>query len=283
MISFTGCRFLTGLFAAAALLAGNLAHAAGFEILAPHRAIYDLKLDEASERSGIQSMNGRIVYEISGNECDGMTVRYRFVSNIATNENSFQTDQQTTTFESADGKEFTFLTRTYVDDHPQKAVRGTAIRTSDGLKVELVQPDNRQLDLPDAAFISAHLISLIENAGQGVQFVKQMIYDGSEDADEVVNSSAVIGTPAVYDALLPDEVADAVDSLRDRRAWPVTVSYFDRQSDATATERLPSYEASFLLYENGISRNLTMRYDDYSLSGQLSALEMLPNENCDKY
>ena len=48
----------------------------------------------------------------------------------------------------------------------------------------------------------------------------------------------------------------------------MTISYFEGDPGSTA-EALPAYEASFLLYANGISRNLVMRYPDYSLTGEL--------------
>ena len=107
-------------------------------------------------------MSGHIVYEVTGNECDGMTIRYRFVTNIATAESNYQTDQQTSTFESPDGKEFTFLTKTFVDQRAEATVRGNALRTPSGLKVSLAEPKQRTIDLPDAAFISTHLVTVIE-------------------------------------------------------------------------------------------------------------------------
>ena len=51
------------------------ANAAGFEILAPHRAVYDVVLVNAEERSGIKQMKGRIVFEATGNECEGISIR----------------------------------------------------------------------------------------------------------------------------------------------------------------------------------------------------------------
>lgn len=258
----------------------SIALAAGFEILVPHRAIYDLELKDATERSGVQSMNGRIVYEITGNACEGMAVRYRFVTNIATSDQSYQTDQQTTTFETPDGKEFTFLTRTFVDSRPDNEVRGTAIRKDGSLTVELTRPSARTVELPDAIFISTHLSRLIDHAQSGDRFASHMIFDGSEDADEVVTGSAVIGEARTYDEVLPNEAEDAVSSLRKEQAWPVSVSYFEIGAGAS-TEKLPVYEATFLLYSNGISRNLTMRYDEYALSGQLVGLEILEAGECE--
>ena len=83
--------------------------------LAPHRAVYDLALDKASDRSGITGLAGRMVYEFNGSPCEGYTVKFRFVTQIDTSENSRLTDQQTTTFEDGDGKSFNFVTRTFVD------------------------------------------------------------------------------------------------------------------------------------------------------------------------
>lgn len=256
------------------------ASASGFGLLAPHRAIYELSLKDASERSGIKAMKGRIVYEVTGGKCEGMAVRYRFVTNITTADGSYQTDQQTTTYESPDGKEFNFLTRTFVDERPERTVGGAARRTPDGVKVELNQPEDREVDLPDAVFISTHLADLIGKAQKGEQFVYNNVYDGSDDADEVVASSSVIGNAKVFDQVLSGETENAVDKLKTTEAWPVTISYYDKKADSSS-ENLPIYEASFLLYGNGVSRKLVLRYPDYALSGQLSSLEILEATDCE--
>lgn len=263
----------------AALTPPAMAASAGFGLLTPHRAIYELSLKDASERSGIKAMQGRIVYEVTGGKCEGMAVRYRFVTNITTAEGSYQTDQRTTTYESPDGKEFNFLTRTFVDEIPERTVGGAARRTPEGVKVELNQPIDRELNLPDAVFISTHLVDLIEQAQQGEQFVRNSVFDGSDDADEVVASSSVIGKAKIFDEVLSGETTDAVEKLKTDEAWPVTISYYDKKADASA-ENLPIYEASFLLYGNGVSRKLLLRYPDYALSGQLSSLEILESDDC---
>jgi hypothetical protein len=264
---------------AGALQAVAPAGATGFEILAPHRAIYEVRLRESSDRSGIEGMNGRIVYEITGNECEGLTMRYRFVTNITTSETTYQTDQQTSTFESPDGKEFTFLTKTFVDQRPESVVRGNATRTAQGLTVSLAEPAQRDVILPEAYFISTHLIKVIEQARAGEKFIRAPIFDGSENADEVVMSSTVIGDPAKFPEAGEGESPEAVAKLADIEAWPVTISYFEGKPDKTG-ESLPSYEASFLLYPNGVSRRLVMRYPDYSLEGRLSTFELLDHTPC---
>src|SRR5262245_12207745 len=81
------------------------------QLLAPHRAVYDLALDRASDRSGITGLSGRMVYEFNGSACEGYTVTFRFVTRIDTSDVTRLTDQQTTTFEDGDGKTFSFVTK----------------------------------------------------------------------------------------------------------------------------------------------------------------------------
>ena len=73
--------------------------AADASTLVPHRAVYDLELKDASERSGISGMYGRMVYEFNGSACEGYTVSFRFVTQVDTGEEVRLTDQQTTTYE----------------------------------------------------------------------------------------------------------------------------------------------------------------------------------------
>src|SRR5262245_7878934 len=95
-------RFLALAFAGISASAALPAFAAA--PLVSHRAVYDLALDKASDRSGITGLQGRMVYEFNGSPCEGYTVNFRFVTRIDTDGNSRLTDQQTTTFEDAGGK-----------------------------------------------------------------------------------------------------------------------------------------------------------------------------------
>ncbi len=116
-------------------LAATLAVPAGANAaasLVPHRAVYDLVLDKATDRSGITQLSGRMVYEFNGSACEGYTTNFRFVTKIDTNEASRLTDQQTTTFEDAGGKSFSFVTKSFVDQSLDKEVKGTATVGSEG-------------------------------------------------------------------------------------------------------------------------------------------------------
>lgn len=255
------------------------AFAAGFEILKPHRAVYEVSLKESTERSGIETMNGRIVYELTGNECDGMSVRYRFVSQVNANGEIFTTDQQTASFEAPDGDEYTFLTKSFVNDALDRTVKGVATLEEGATRVKLDSPEERQLELPKAAFISTHLVEVLEHAKDGKAFFRMDVFDGGDGADEVLKTTNVIGQAKVVDEVLEGEKADALSAIRKERAWPVNIGYFDNIID-NSTEGLPVYQVSFLLYDGGISRKLIMSYPDYAIEGKLVALEMLEQEAC---
>lgn len=262
------------------LSTSGFAYAAGFEILAPHRAVYDVKLEKAEERSGIVSMSGRIVYEVKGNECDGLATRFRFVTNVDTGSDTFLTDQQTSTHESADGKEFSFLTKSFVNEIADQVVQGSAVRQGGKLDVSLASPKEQELAFDDAIFVSSHLIAVIEKAKQGEILVSHDVFDGSGAADKVVSSASIIGKARQIDGKLEGEEQPVPDRLDGKTAWPVTVSYFDKDIDQ-ASESLPIYEASFLLYGNGVTRKLTMRYPDYSLNASLKTIEFFESKPCE--
>jgi len=256
-----------------------IASAAGFEIFAPHRAVYDVKLEKAEDRSGIQNMDGRIVYEISGNECEGLSIRFRFVTRINTGRDQFVTDQRTSSFESPDGKDFSFDTKSFVNEQSDQKISGSAKRDNGKIKVQLNGQEPREITLGDGLFSSQHLVDVIQKAKQGESFVSHQVFDGSGDGDAVLRSSSVIGKARVVDEVRDGEKSQSVKPLLSRKAWPITMSYFTQKTGATA-EETPVYEASFLLYADGVTRELQMRYPDYSLDASLTRLEYLEREPC---
>ena len=238
--------------------------------LAPHRAVYDLTLDKASERSGITEIKGRMVYEFGGSACDGYTVNFRFVTQIDTRDSSRVTDQQTTTYESADGKEFNFLTKTFVDQQQEKQLRGTATIDDDQTLVELAEPDPVTVELPASQFPTEHVVEMLGKAREGTNFYETTLFDGSDDADTIMTTSVVIDKPAALAAGAPDRAA--LGALADDRFWPVEVAYFGGVSEGG--EELPKYRISFKLHENGMTRDLTMDYGEFSIRGQLVDLNL---------
>ena len=60
----------------------------------------------------------------------------------------------------------------------------------------------------------------------------------------------------------------------------MTVSYYDRDAKAKEGEQTPIYAIGFELYENGISRALSLDYNDFVLTGRMSTLEIKQAAPC---
>jgi len=266
------------LFAAAVFLVPALA--SSDVTFLPHRAVYDLSLKEASERSGINAMTGRIVYELTGSACEGYAARYRYSTRIYMNGKVLDNDQHSTVFESADGKRFDFITQYYLNGQREQNLRGKAMRNDKGIRVELSKPDARNVELGQALFMNQHLIKIVKAARAGQTFLTKRVFDGSDNGDQLVDTNAVIGKAKHNVGIRAGEPSDIKQKFADRLAWPVSVSYFKTGKVVGGGERLPSYQVSFLLYEDGVSRDLTMRYDDYSLNAVLTKIEYLKSEPC---
>ena len=249
--------------------------------LAQHRAVYDLKLSEASGSSGITGISGRMVYEIRGSACEGYTVRFRYVTQADTRDASQVTDQQTTTFEDADGKSFSFVTKSYTDQNLDKELRGNATRESDGIKIQIDKPETKSVELEPTQFPTQHLVDLISRAKTGETFYETSIFDGSEDADKAMTTTVIVGRQS--NTSNGDPEAKALDGLSGEKFWPVDIAYFDEASEGG--EDTPEYRISFKLYENGLTRDLEMDYGDFVIEGQLVDLAVFEPDaksSCDR-
>ncbi len=244
------------------------AEAASTVTLAAHRAVYDLTLDRADEKSGISGLAGRMVYEFNGSPCEGYTTNFRFVTRIDMDEQPQRlTDQQTTTFEEGDGKSFRFVNKTFVDKELAKEVRGDARLEGGKTIVTLVKPKENKLELRPTQFPTAHMEELIGKAQAGEKFYQTSLYDASEDADRVVATTVVVGKQENA----PDEETKVMGKLGGEQVWPVTIAYFD---DKEKQDGLPIYRINFKLYPNGVTRDLTMDYGDFAMHGKLVKLDV---------
>ena len=254
--------------------AGSLGHATGAG-LAAHRAVYDLTLNEASERSGITGLVGRMVYDFAGSACEGYTVNYRFVTEISTGDDAHVTDMQFTAFEDIRNPTFQFVLRTFVDQALEREVRGSAEAAGDVLAIKLEKPEALALDITPALFPTRHMIEMIEKARNGERIYESRIYDGSNDGDESMITTTILGAKETADST--DTEAPMAGELADEAYWPGSISYFD---EAAQGDALPVYAVTFKLYENGVTRDMIMDYGDYVINGRLAQLDLYEAEPC---
>lgn len=249
-------------------------------ILAPHVAVYDLKLDTQRPSRSVDDATGRIAYDFGGDACDGYTLNFRQVTVLRSSETGDrQIDVRTSQFEDGEGKLFRFKTQSLVGGRVEDRVDGSAERRGDGYRVTMVQPRRERNDIPgDLVFPSEHLKRIIQAAQRGETTFSIKSFDGSDDGKTVYDTLAVIGRRIEPGTSMGLEEAARKPELDALPRWPVRISYFKSgQGEVT-----PSYAISFDLYENGITRQLLLDYRDFRLTGQLVRLDIKAPTACRK-
>jgi hypothetical protein len=248
---------------------------------AAHQAVYDLKLAQ-SQKMSLQSVRGRIVYEFTGSECAGYTTQVRQVTEMDNGEGEVSlNDLRSKTWEAANGKSFTFASTNLINDKPALTVEGSAKRDAKGIEVVLKQPQAKTFRLDaETVFPTEQLRRVVAAARAGQKILELPVYDGSENGEKIYNTLAVIGD-AIPGSVKPPDAAGAEATLANVPRWHVRVSYFDRQSgDKPSGEQTPSYAIAFELYENGISRALTLDYNEFAIAGTMTTLELKQPTAC---
>lgn len=270
---------LAGLLALPHLQIGE-ADAAGRAGILAHRAVYDLSLLEASERSGISGVRGRLVQEVDRIGCEGFTVNYQIVTEYRNREGKAHvSDIRATSWESADGSSFRFSTRQFLNKSLSEETMGRASRGAEGKSGTgvLSKPSEEQFDLaPEVIFPTEHTSRILDAALEGEQFERSLVYDGT-NGKKVFRAVTFVGKERK-----PGEAASdfkGAEVLQNLRSWPVTVSFFE-ETDNPAGEQTPSHEIRFIMFENAVSRDLVLDYGDFSVRGELKDLAAFEREAC---
>jgi hypothetical protein len=253
-------------------------------VLAPHRAVYDLKLSKTHGSRSIEAVRGRILYDFTGNSCDGYALQFRQVSELDSGEGKAAlSDLRSTTWEDAAAKTFRFNSENLVNEQQTDAVDGHAERNGEAVAVSLSKPKEKRFTEPvDAVFPTEHMRRIIVAAREGKSILEFPVYDGSESGEKLYNTLTVIGRAIPAGAKTPDDAGAKIPAMGKLARWPVTISYFERQSEKAEQtgEQTPVYSIGFELYENGISRALTLDYPDFTISGKMTSLEMKQEKPC---
>ncbi len=240
--------------------------------LVSHRAIYDLRLADATGSKAPADASGKISFDFSS-DCGGYNQTLRQVVDLAPGEGEARlSDTRTITFEDAAGADFSFSTARAAEEGGE--VDGHAERGAKGVSIALSRPEPFRLSVqPDVLFPTQHIARVIEAARRGEKVLVARVYDGSDDGKRIFNVTAIIGKPARG----PDADRGAQSpEFRNMTRWPVSAAYFpeDRR------DGLPDYVLSFNLYENGVSTGLKLDYGDFALRGELTRIEFPPATKC---
>ncbi|MGI9463227.1 MAG: cell envelope integrity EipB family protein [Aestuariivirgaceae bacterium] len=247
--------------------------------IAPHRAVYDLSLKNATDRSGISGINGRMVIELNGNSCEGWTINFRMINRYLLQRGLTRlADNRSSSWESGDGLRMHFTQRQFIDNKLQEESRIKVGRDKLGEPGagSMSKPKEEKFNLAsDVVFPMQHQVRLVEAALAGESRERSVVYDGSEGAKAYIAVS-FIGAEKV----ITDQQGKGADALKGQKAWPVSISYFDQSGEQTG-EVTPAYQVSFRMFENGVAGDLVLDYGDFAIKGVLANYEALEQVACD--
>jgi hypothetical protein len=253
-------------------------------LLVPHRAVYDLKLSKSHGSRGIQAVRGRILYDFSGNACEGYDLQFRQVSELDSGEGKAAlSDLRSTTWEDGTAKKFRFSSENKLNDERTDTVDGHAERNAQTVAVDLSKPKEKTFTVPvGAVFPTEHMRRIIAAARESKTIMEFPVYDGSETGEKLYNTLTVIGRPILAGEKPPTDAAAKIPELAKLTRWPVTISYFEKNDEKAeqAGEQTPVYSIAFELYENGISRALVLDYADFTITGEMTSLEIRKEKPC---
>ena len=113
---------------------------------------------------------------------------------------------------------------------------------------------------------------------EGKSILELPVYDGSETGEKVFNTLTVIGREVARADKPLNDASSKIPALANLRRWPVTISYFDKTGNGG--EQTPVYAIGFELFENGISRALSLDYGDFVITGEMSQLDVTEAAPC---
>jgi len=282
----TACRGGAVALAGALLWAGGLAAqaapAANDVAFAPHRAVYDLSLDSSKSGSGVTGVTGRIVYELSGNACEGYAQSMRFVTQTMNQDGEVQTtDLRTSSWEEVPARKLRFSTSTFQNEIPAEQTQGVAKRgqVSGTATVSLVRPQQREAALPgNVYFPIQHSMAIIRAARAGKTILAADLYDGSETGDKIYSTSTAIGRQIKPGEGPKVSLAKGAGDIESVPSWPVSVSYF--QTKPGQGDEVPLYEMSYRFHENGVTSSLSINHGDFAIRGELKELAYFEPSPC---
>lgn len=245
--------------------------------LAPHKALYDIKLVATHSGSQILNISGHMSYEWKPT-CDAFLTDHHFkLFYEYADAPGMRITSDFSTYETADGGRFDYSSRRQRDGEMYQEIRGRANVDQEGGKADYSMPEKISYDLRKGAlFPIGHTMELIRHAKEGKKFYNAEVFDGS-DEEGPIEISAFIGKPAdAAKSVVKNAKID--DSLLKGKAWNVRMAVFPVKDQ----EEESDYEMSMVFLENGIISDMLIEYDDFSVRQRLVALQRIPADSCDR-
>lgn len=246
--------------------------------LAPHKALYDVRLTSSKSGSQILNISGKMFFEWK-QSCEGWISDHRFTLLYEyADAPSMQVSSDFSTFENMDGNSLDFSSRRRRDGEMYQELRGRATLGGKGGaagKAVYSMPEGLDFALaPGTLFPAGHTRALLREILAGRKFFTATVFDGS-DEEGPVEISAFLGAP--IKPFADGKPGPKIDpALVGGRAWKVRMAFFPLGDPKSESD----YEMDVVLHENGIISDMKINYSDFSVVQTLVALDRFEPEPC---
>jgi hypothetical protein len=230
----------------------------------------------SSKSTSIVSVEGQMYYDFS-DSCDAWASDQKFALNyVYADEPEAKMNSQFTSHETKNFSGYDFAVQRTKNGAPEDDFVGSTSRKPDGSGVATFTQPVKTIDLPKGFLLpTQHTIEMIKHGIAGDHIFNAMLFDGS-DGTGATEVNVIIG-----DVIKPD-VNDklAANKLLQSPARKVRLAFFPVDTGKGGDEDQPDYEMTMILHENGVVSSLQIDYDQFSLKGELQAIEAIKTPKC---
>ena len=244
--------------------------------LAPHRAIYEVKLLKSSRGGNVANAHGAISVEWR-ESCHGWNVDQRFKLQLALNGgHNLETDITFSSSELKDGSQYSFNSKTSRNGRQTRHFQGEVARSS--LNVAAIarysQPKRMEISLPRGTmFPMQHTQAILDAAARGEPRISGHFFEGPRPEDSpFLANTMILGGPNKAENGVAGDYGPPIDLMW----WRIRVAFFTGGPDNTT----PDFEIGIDLQKDGIAHVITFDYQEFSLIGELRAVERLHRPYC---
>ncbi len=258
--------------------------APGTLVLASHKALYTVTLTGTHPGSDYLDVSGKMILEFT-DACDAWTTSQKSLLRTVTGEGTEALSHSDfAAWEAKDGSDYKFSSR-QTQDGDTSEFRGRAKRNGpgDAGTADYTKPEKATYKLPPHfLFQTAQQVRLIDYARKGGHFLSGDMFDGSEGGGASHFNAVVLKTPP------KDSAASLKNPLLDSPIHRVRIAFYppagtqdssDRQTAGDSNEE-PEYEMTMTVHDNGVVSDYDYDYQDFSVHGQLQAIQVLPRPHC---
>lgn len=247
------------------------------EVLAPHKAIYNIEMISRRSSSQILNIHGQMYFSLLPS-CEAWSTDHRFNLYYEYSDSApMQITSDFTTYETLDGQSFDFSSRRKRDGELYQELRGSVARNQNGQGVVTYsQPVGLSFEMPAGSlFPMAHTAAMMKNIRTGQKIFSAVVFDGSDEEGPIEINTVVGKAVNVMATLQPGPAIDT--TLINSPARRARMAFFPLASTGPEAD----YEMDVILHDNGVISDMTVDYGEFSVSQKLVALENIAGPACD--